>query len=155
MIVVRKRFCTLQTSLSFSPSVDHVASKGNGKVPSDTSRQGFDGVSLANELASILDDVVALKGHDLASHSTRLNHFTFPDHGNDGARAEKLDQAGEKRLARQVGVVLACKVLGGHDHLEADELVSALLKSLDNVANEAALRAVRLSRDADGEQLGD
>ena len=57
------------------------------------------------------------------------------------------DETLEERLVRQILVVLLKVLLGRRDHLESNELVAALLESLDDIANQAALDAVRLDRD--------
>lgn len=76
---------------------------------------------------TLLDDVLAL-----------------PDHGNNGAGAHVLDETRVEGLALEVLVVLLEVLLRGVDHLEGDELVAALLETLDDLTDESALDAVRL-----------
>jgi hypothetical protein len=62
------------------------------------------------------------------------------------------DEALEEWLLGQILVVLLEMFLGGRDHLQSNELVPSLLKSADNIADEAALDAIGL--DCDEAEMG-
>ena len=66
------------------------------------------------------------------------------------ARLLTCDKALEEWLLGQILVVLLEVFLGRGDHLQSNELVSSLLESTDNVADQAALDAVGL----DGDEAG-
>lgn len=53
-----------------------------------------------------------------------------------------LNETGEERLALEVSVVLLEVVLGSVDELHGDELVSSLLESADDLADESSLDLV-------------
>ena len=73
----------------------------------------------------------------------------------DGGRRQQRtsDETLVKRLVGQVLVMLLEMFLGGGDQLHGDELIAALLETRDNVADEAALDAVRLDGDETGIQI--
>ena len=66
------------------------------------------------------------------------------------ARLLTCDKALEEWLLGQIFVVLLEVFLGGRHHLQSNELVSSLLESTDNVADQAALDAVGLDGDKAG-----
>lgn len=70
------------------------------------------GVSGTNKAASTLD------------HS-----FSFPNHGNNGARGEIVDESSKEGLVLQVRVVLGSEVLGGLHDLDSNEFVSLSLEA--------------------------
>ena len=77
-----------------------------------------------------------------------LDHvLALPDHGHNGARGHVLDQAGEERLALEVGVVLLQVVFAGVHELHGHELEAAVLEALDDLADESALDTVGLNHD--------
>src|SRR3954468_397260 len=99
----------------------------NGKVAADGTRQRGDRVSLTQQLATSLDDLLAL-----------------PHHADDGARTHVADETGEEGLLFQVGVVILEKLGRRVGDLDGQELVTLLLEALDDFADQAAFNAVRL-----------
>lgn len=125
----------------------NVATDDNGEVTTDRARRRVSRIGGTEESAAALDNTV-----------------TLPDHGNDRARREELDESGEEGLERtseddimqrcirkassdlrlQVLIVLSGKVGSGSDHLDGHEFVSLGLKAADNLANNSTLDAVGL-----------
>ena len=102
----------------------------DAKVAPDGARLAVDGVRLAQHDAARLDGVEAL-----------------PDHGHDGARGHVLDQSREEGLLAEVGVVRLEVLDRGLHELHGHQLEALLLEPLDDVADDAALHAVRLDHD--------
>lgn len=67
--------------------------------------------------------------------------FATPGHGNHGGADDVLHEATEKGLAGQISVVLLCKCALHIEQLESHQVVSLLLKTLDDFTHEAALHA--------------
>ena len=65
----------------------------------------------------------------------------------NGSRRHVRDEAREELLPRQVLVVLLHVIPPGRCELHGDQLVSLLLESLDNFADESTLDAVGLDHD--------
>jgi len=94
-------------TLSRVGAVADVAADVDGEVTTDGAGGRVSGVGGTEEDASRLDHVEAL-----------------PDHGDDGARREVLDESGEEGLSLEVVVVLSGELGGGLDQLEGNELES-------------------------------
>mmetsp|Transcript_9608 Transcript_9608/g.26139 ORF Transcript_9608/g.26139 Transcript_9608/m.26139 type:complete len:243 (+) Transcript_9608:1254-1982(+) len=108
-------------------SVADVASQVDGEVSADAAWLGGQWLGLAEHLASLTDDVLAL-----------------PAHADDWSAAEELGEAWVERLLGQVGIVGLGHFQGWPDHLQADELVSALFETGDDITDDSALHTVRL-----------
>merc|ERR1719184_722365 len=82
-------------------------------------------------------------------HNTTSLHCvqTLPNHGADRAAGHVGDKPTEESLAGEVSVVLLQVLHRGLHHLHRDQLETLLLKARDNLANKAALDAVRLDHD--------
>lgn len=87
-----------------------VSADGEGKVTSDGTRGGGQGVGGTQDGSTGLDGVQ-----------------TLPDHTDDGTRVHVLDQTGEEGLLLQVGVVVLQVFLTRGTHLQADELLGGLV----------------------------
>ena len=66
---------------------------------------------------------------------------------HDRAGGQKVDELGEEGLPFVLGIVLARQVGGGDQYLNPNELVAALLKTLENVADQATVHAIWLQHD--------
>lgn len=111
-------------------TVADVASDVDGEITADGTGGGVEGVGGAKEDTAGLDGVLALE-----------------DDADDGAGSHVLDETGEELLALEVLVVLLEVLLGGVDHLEGGDLVTAVLEALDDLTDNAALDAVGLDHD--------
>jgi hypothetical protein len=126
--------------------VADVSADGEGKVTSDGTGGGSQGVGGTQDGSTGLDGVQ-----------------TLPDHTDDGTRVHVLDQTGEEGLLLQVGVVVFQVFLTRGTHLQTDELmtgsrstgksdqvsnvtylVASLLESGDDFTDESSLDTVRL-----------
>lgn len=111
-------------------AVQDVASDLDAQITPDGAGGRFGGVGGAEHDASGADGVEPL-----------------PHHGDYGARAHVLDQPWEEGPGGQVGVVLLQQLLARPHEFEGDELEALLLEALDDLADDAALDAVRLDHD--------
>merc|ERR1711977_619213 len=109
----------LLRALNTVRAVADVAADIDGIVTTDGTRGGGKRVGSAEDAAAGLASIAAL-----------------PDHGDNGT----AEHVGDKAL-----VVLLEVLLGRRDHLQGDQLVATLLETLDDVANKAALNAIRLN----------
>jgi len=73
--------------------------------------------------------------------------LALPNHGNDGAGGDEIDELVVKRLVLQVDVMLLNMLPRSLHKLHGDELEAPLFESLDDVADESTLDAVRLDHD--------
>lgn len=101
-------FCVTPLHNSRVGTVADVSADGEGKVTSDGTGGGLQGVGSAQDGSTGLDGVQ-----------------TLPNHTDDGARVHVLDESGEEGLVLQVLVVLLQVLLTGGAHLQADELFRA------------------------------
>jgi len=87
--------------------------------------------------------------HGGAEHLAALedNILSLPDHGADGSAGHVGNQTSEEALAGEVGVMLLHVLAPGRSELHCDKLVPFLFETLNNVADEAPLDAVRLDHD--------
>ena len=85
----------------------------------------------------------------LTKHDTTSLHCVqaLPHHGADRAASHVGDKAAEESLAGEVGVVLLQVLHGCLHHLHGHQLETLLLKARNDLANKAALDAVRLDHD--------
>jgi len=118
----------LLRALNTVRAVADVAADIDGIVTTDGTRGGGKRVGSAEDAAAGLASIAAL-----------------PDHGDNGTAEHVGDKALEERLVGEVLVVLLEVLLGRRDHLQGDQLVATLLETLDDVANKAALNAIRLN----------
>lgn len=88
-------------------TVADVSADGEGKVTSDGTGGGLQGVGGTQDGSTGLDSVQ-----------------TLPDHTDNGTRVHVLDQTGEEGLLLQVGVVVFQVFLTGSAHLQSDELIA-------------------------------
>jgi hypothetical protein len=95
----------LQHLYSRVGTVADVSADGKGKVTSDGTGGGLQGVGSTQDGSTGLDGVQ-----------------TLPNHTDDGARVHVLDESGEEGLLLQVLVVRLEVGLTGGTHLQADEL---------------------------------
>lgn len=88
-------------------TVADVSADGEGKVTSDGTGGGLQGVGGTQDGSTGLDGIQ-----------------TLPDHTDDGAGVHVLDQTGEEGLLLQVGVVVFQVFLTGSAHLQTNELMA-------------------------------
>jgi len=111
-------------------AVNDVTAQVDAVITTDRAREGLLRVRLAHHHTSSLGGVLAL-----------------PNHGNDGPRRDEIDEFVVKGLVFQVDVMLLDMLPGSLHELHGDELETSLFESLDDVADESALDAVRLDHD--------
>jgi len=109
-----------------------------------------------DDIAPEIDAEVAANGTGKRLLRIRLPHhlttgqggvLALPNHRDNRSGGDEVDQLGVKRLVLQVDVMLADELFGSLHELHGDELESSLFESLDDVADESALNAVRLHHD--------
>mmetsp|Transcript_36881 Transcript_36881/g.76708 ORF Transcript_36881/g.76708 Transcript_36881/m.76708 type:complete len:255 (+) Transcript_36881:121-885(+) len=105
----------------------NVASKIDRVIPADGTRGRCQWLCLTQHGTSLLDDI-----------------FSFPTHANNGAGTKELGQTFEETLFGEIRIVLLGHGFGGPDHFEADQLVSPLFKSGNNITNQSALDTIGL-----------
>ena len=73
----------------------------------------------------------------ITKHMTGIfdNVETFPNHGDHGTRIHVLNEAREKVLAREGGIVLFEMFLRSVHHFHGDQFVSFLFESFDDFSN--------------------
>ena len=111
--------------------MDDVTADAHAVLAADRARVGLERLRGADHAAALADDVLAL-----------------PDHRNDRrALGDVLDERREEGTLREVRVVLAGELLRRHDRLDRNELVAALLKAVNDAADNLAAHTVRLDHD--------
>jgi len=111
-------------------AVNDVTAQVDAVITTDRAREGLLRVRLAHHHTSSLGGVLAL-----------------PNHGNDRPRRDEIDEFVVKGLVFQVDVMLLDMLPGSLHELHGDELEASLFESLDDVADESALDAIRLDHD--------
>lgn len=112
-----------------------------------------DRVTSVTNVATNFDTEISSNGthrgvrwHRSTKHFTSLGTgvLSFPDHGDNGSADHVFNETWKEFLGLQIFVmhfhVLLCRL--GEFH--RNELVTLLLKSLDNLTNETSLDAIRL-----------
>jgi len=108
-------------------SMDDVAANINSIVTTDGSGGAVEGVGCSNEVTGCLDHTLSL-----------------PDHGDDGARGQEVNQVTEEGASLVLNVVLLSDLLGGGHSLQGNELESPCLELGDDGSNKSTLNAIRL-----------
>lgn len=111
-------------------TVDDVSSDIDGEVTSDGAWGRVEGSSFTEHLSASEDGIGA-----------------FPDHTNNGARADVGDKASEEWLGGEVFIVFLEDVFRRSDELEADKLEALVFESLDDLSNESSLDTIGLDHD--------
>uniref|UniRef100_A0A1I8I891 EF-hand domain-containing protein n=1 Tax=Macrostomum lignano TaxID=282301 RepID=A0A1I8I891_9PLAT len=113
-------------------------------------------VRAVHDVAASHDAIVAADGAGQAvnrlggaqHHAADLDHLlALPDHADHRAGQHVVDKAGEERLGLEIAIVLLKQRPAGLHHLHGNQAEAALLESLDDFANKAALDTVRLDHD--------
>ena len=98
--------------------MDNVPPRDDRQVPSDCPGLGRERVGRPDEFTG--------RGH---------NAVPFPDHGDDGARADVGDQVSEEGFRREVLVVLLCERARRGEELEGGELEALALEAADDLSD--------------------
>jgi hypothetical protein len=134
------------------PLDEFLLAEPQGDLPFSTLHR----VTTVADVASSLDAIVTSDGawnavervggaqHDATSFD---GLESFPDHGDDRTGIHVLDETGVEGLGGQVFVVFLQLLLVGVHHFQGDQLESALLEALDNVAHQASLHTIGLDGD--------
>src|SRR5436309_924987 len=104
--------------------MNNVEANFQGIVPANGAGEGFGGISRAH------------RGTDDAD-----GFWSFQYANDDRARGDVFDQTGVEGFAFVDAIVLFRQLWRNLNQLEADKLEAALLKAIDDVADESALDA--------------
>jgi hypothetical protein len=127
-----------------------------GEPKSDLLLGGLDGIRSVADVASHVDAEVATdSARGRVSRVGGTKHDTasldgveaLPHHAAHRARQHVLDESREELLASQVGVVLLQVLLSRGSQLHGLQLEALGLEASDDIANKAALDAIRLDHD--------
>jgi hypothetical protein len=99
-----------------------------------------------NQLTSTDGAHCAFTRHSGAKHLASLENsiLSLPDHGTNRSRAHVRNETREKFLGLQIFVVKLHVFLAWLGQLHGHQLVSLLLKSLDDFSNQSSLDAIGL-----------
>jgi len=116
----------------------------------------FDGVRTVDDVSADIDAVVTsdgarsrVEGSSFTEHLSASSDgiSTFPDHGNNGAGSDVLDEATEEGLGGEVSIVGFEGFLLGGDLLKTDKLEALIFESLDDSTDETSLDTIGLDHD--------
>jgi len=123
----------------------------------------FDGVRTVDDVSADIDAVVTsdgagsrVEGSSFTEHLSASSDgiSTFPNHGNNGAGSDVLDEATEEGLGGKISIVGFEGFLLGGDLLKTDKLEALIFESLDDSTDETSLDTIGLDHDVSSFSLG-